>query len=289
MASAKKASPDYLKSRISTFLNPLFLMSLLMLGVIGVFAWQVISINNKFQPDSSSLDTPQTTVDNIEELNEPTGELNDSSSPQDLGQEPNIEAVSDNIGNTSAPVSPENNNQIGASEDIRSQDLMDIFGTDPIQTRRQENLPTSQGLFNQLRSLPLISPSVVSPNNGGINSGIVNAGSSPQRQSTATNNTNVTPSTGSTPLSQAVSQVMSRNNYTANTTGQYTPPQGQYYTNPVNPSVNVPSQPNMANNQGGSMINPGINNINSGFSGQVYQNNPPQNNQQVTPTSRSPF
>jgi len=263
----------------------MFLFALIILGVLGIVAWQIFVINSKFQetPSGNRANTNDATPELEELLRQDRLEDPNSLESLEAGMEPG--ALEENV---SEPANNEiEENPYMIEEQVRTGDLADILGRDPLGIRQQNaNQERQSGLYHQILSLPRISPSI-SPSNGssGFSRGLLAIDPPSTRQSSRENNNY---NTGSSPLNQAVGNVMSRNNNNSRTNSY----QGGYQYNPPSPQgyVNVnPNQPSGSSGFSPSMG--GVNNINSGYNaGQVYQ--PPQQNQtrqNQTPTTQSPF
>ena len=286
MASTKPASPDYFKSRLGTFLNPMFLFALIILGIVGIVAWQILVINSKFQesPSNGRANIDEATPELQELLQQ--DRLEETSATESLEGEIENQTVENAV---SEPTSNQTEENPYAIEDqIRTGDLADILGRDPLGIRQQnENQGAGRGLYHQILSLPRISPTITPSNGSGFSRGLLAIDPPSTRRPSQASNNNM----GISPLNEAVGNVMSRNNNNTAINSyqggyQYNAPSPQGYVN-VNPNTNQ-SSGSSVNSFNPSM---GVNNINAGFAGgQVYQ--PPQQNQtptNQTPTTQSPF
>ncbi|MGY6528740.1 MAG: hypothetical protein ACXITR_02320 [Cyanobacterium sp.] len=236
---SRKNSPDYLKSRMGTFLNPLFLTAVVGLGVIGIVAWQLIVINDQFRQVSRETPPPSSTgatveveeVDGVENQNE----SDNTSENTSLNPENNV----------SSPQNPTGGENLSDSEDIAEFDILGGGSRDTIQGATPNRTGQTR-LYEQVLSLPRISPQVRpsggDSNNNLINQGLLSPELNEQRQSSQTS---ISPS----PLNQAVSNVMTNYNPRGNMNRPQSmpsnvPPVGSQIYNP--PSVQNNS--NMGNN-----------------------------------------
>ncbi|AFZ48270.1 hypothetical protein Cyast_2322 [Cyanobacterium stanieri PCC 7202] len=263
MAPSKKHSPDYLKSRMGTFLSPLFLASIVVLGIIGIAAWQLIAINNQFREASRRTPAPSRSgasvdieVENVEDTEEGTAENpidpnNATTDPDSLSSPEDQPLAEDPL-----------------DSDIRE---VNLFGSDDtVERRNAPTAPNQSRLYDQVLSLPRISPQItpsVGNGNGNANlQGLLSPEFNQQRQ-TSSQQIPIAPS----PLNQAVSNVMGNYNSNRNIPQSQTPPMqnnipsgGQYYSPPiqtnnvpssVSPTVNpwTPTPQGMNQNQGSSV------------------------------------
>lgn len=190
-SSSRKNSPDYLKSRVGTFFNPLFLSAVVGLGVIGIIAWQLIVINNQFRQNTLETQPPSRTGATVE-LGEDVGRTSES-------------VNNDNPSVNLPPNSTENENPL----DLEISEV-DLLSSQETVQSNSSNTSDQSRLYNQVLSLPRISPEI-RPSGGDGNSGFAaNQGLlSPEfNQQRQSSQIPVAPN----PLNQAVNNVMSNYN-----------------------------------------------------------------------------
>ncbi|MBE9222497.1 hypothetical protein IQ215_07275 [Cyanobacterium stanieri LEGE 03274] len=272
-SSSRKNSPDYLKSRMGTFLNPLFLSAIVGLGVIGIIAWQLIVINNQFRQSSLENSPPSRTGatlelgDNASNTQTPTNSENPSPSATNNG------SPSQN------PVGDPNSVEL----DIAEVDLLSSQET--VQTDGLDT-PEQSRLYNQVLSLPRVSPEIrPSGGNGNTgfapNQGLLSPEFNQQRQSQIP----VAPS----PLNQAVNNVMSNYNPNSNIYRSQAPQNNipsaggnqTYYSPSLQNNYNVSN--NVVGNPSSFIPTPQGTYINPNQTSTSIQNNRPSR------TSQSPF
>lgn len=275
MASSKKNSPDYLKSRMGTFLSPLFLTSIVVLGVIGIIAWQLIAINNQFRQNSTTTQPPSRSGASIDV---------------------DLDDVVENDETTDNPIDPDNPETSPLSEgnpttedplDLEIRDIDLLASDDAVESRNAPNSPQRAGLYNQVLSLPRISPQITPSANGDNNGFVTNQGLlSPDLNQQRQYNSQIP--IAPSPLNQAVNNVMTNYNPNRNispsqtpTTSNNVPSGGQQYYSPPIQTTNMPSGVN-------STVNPWVptptpQGINQNQRGTI----PPIG--QVSRTNESPF
>ncbi|WP_446684765.1 hypothetical protein A5482_011355 [Cyanobacterium sp. IPPAS B-1200] len=274
MASpSRKNSPDYLKSRMGTFLNPLFLSAVVGLGVIGIVAWQLIVINDQFRQSSREASPPSSTGATVE-LEENNNGVENSANGNGTS-----ETTSQNT-NENPSTSPQNSPNNGDTSELDIKEF-DILGSRNTIEGGDRNTNNQTRLYDQVLSLPRISPQVRpsgGDGSGAVNQGLLSPEFNQQRQSSQIP---VTPS----PLNQAVGNVMSN----------YNPSSNIYRSQ--NPQSNIPSSggqmyqsPSLQNNYNvGNNINGNANtwvptpqgvNVNPNQGGvNIPSNRPAQTNQ----------
>ncbi|MBF2058443.1 MAG: hypothetical protein IGQ45_14820 [Cyanobacterium sp. T60_A2020_053] len=224
MVSSKKASPDYFKSRMGTFLNPLFLSGVVVVGVFGIVTWQLIlnprQTNNTQSNGNNNLPSGYVDIQ--------TNGVNNGNPLVGNGEEnfePNPLTAVEQGTQLLAPIAQNDNRNNSSSADNRTR------------------------LYNQLSSMPNLFPDLLpeTANNGGSGSGslpnvplaIANSEYSQYQQRSISSNVGGF-SAGPTPLSQAVNQMMA--SQSANR-GYDT----SRYGNIPQPSMNTGVQSNMGN------------------------------------------
>lgn len=231
MVPSKKASPDYFKSRIGTFFNPLFLSGVVVIAVFGVVTWQLI-INPRQTdnlPSNSNLPSGYTGIQ--------TSGVNNGNSLVVNGEtnsEPNPLTAVEQGTKLLAPIAQnDNRNNNNNSADNKAR------------------------LYNQLSSMPNLFPDLLpttTTNSGGgsvpnVPPAIANGEYSQYQQRSISGNVGGF-SAGPTPLSQAVNQMMS--SQSANRGYD-----NSRYGNIPQPSMNTGVQTGVQNNMGNNAVTNG--------------------------------
>jgi hypothetical protein len=250
-SSAKIQSSSRLKKvRLLSLFNPLFLATT---GIFSLFAFAIWQYWLNPDLTSTSVQTPETSQENQQNVTKNNKE-NIAESNQEANNKINaLESITNNANNNSqVPKPPTPEQQLGSLLS-QTNPTNDIFKSLTTQNNRNQNTTGGAKLYEQLRNLPNLFPDLLPPqtgNNGIINSSVVGNTNIPTNQLTQyelRSNTQRASTATTTPLSQAVNNVMSnRNAANTNTQTSQQTPYNNINTN-VPPNTTVAPNSNYGN------------------------------------------